>query len=84
MVLSSSSSLIWLSWAPVMAWSSCSRIPSCLAMATAVSRWSPVIITARMPAVLHSAMAAFTSGRMGSIMPASPRKVRSCSRAAGD
>ena len=52
-------------------------------MATAVSMWSPVIMTGRMPASLASAMAGATSGRSGSIMPERPTKTRSCSSASG-
>ena len=58
-------------------------MPSWRAMATAVSWWSPVIITGRMPAWRHWSMAAFTSGRTGSIMPARPMKHRACSRSRG-
>ena len=68
---------------PVMAWSALSIMPSSLPMATAVSLWSPVIITGRIPAARHSATAAFTSGRTGSIMPARPMKHSSCSRSSG-
>ena len=35
---------------PVIAWSPSRKMSSSLAMATAVSLWSPVIITGRMPA----------------------------------
>ena len=69
--------------APVMAWLASVMMPSSLAMATAVSLWSPVIMTGRMPASRHSTMAGLTSGRTGSIMPVRPRKHRSCSRKAG-
>ena len=41
-------------------------------MAAAVSLWSPVIITGRMPAARQRAMAAAASGRTGSIMPTRP------------
>ena len=58
-------------------------IPSSKAMATAVSLWSPVIITGLMPARLHSSIAAFTSGRTGSIIPASPMKTRFFSSSEG-
>ena len=46
-------------------------------MATAVSLWSPVIITGRTPAAAHRSTAARTSGRGGSIMPMSPTKISS-------
>ncbi len=46
-------------------------------MATAVFLWSPVIMTVRIPARLHSATAALTSSRGGSIMAISPEKTRS-------
>ena len=58
-------------------------MPSSLAMATAVSLWSPVIITGRMPAARHWATASFTSGRTGSIIPARPMKHNCCSSACG-
>ena len=81
--LASSSSLRLSRALPVTACEGSSNIPNSLAMATAVSLWSPVIITGRMPAVRHCWMAAFTSGRTGSIMPARPTKHRSCSRYSG-
>ena len=59
-------------------------MPRFLAMATAVSMWSPVIMTVRMPAAWASSMAAATSGRSGSIMPDRPQNVRSCSRASAE
>ena len=83
MFLSSSSSDISFRSAPVMASSALWMMPSSVAMATAVSLWSPVIITGRMPALRHSTMASLTSGRTGSIMPVRPMKHRSCSRKAG-
>ena len=55
-------------------------MPSSRAMATAVSLWSPVIITGRMPAAKHCSTAPRTSGRGGSIMPMSPAKVSPRSR----
>ena len=72
------------SWLPVTASEASFRMPSSLAMATAVSMWSPVIMMGRMPAPRHSSMAAFTSGRTGSIMPVRPTKQSSCSRASGE
>ncbi len=63
-----------------MASDSSSIIPSCFAIATAVSLWSPVIIIGLIPADLHSSIAGFTSGRTGSIIPVKPTKHNSCSR----
>src|SRR2546428_710852 len=57
-----------------------SRIPISRATAIAVSLWSPVIITTRMPAFLQRRIASIASDRGASIMPASPRNVRSTSR----
>ena len=48
-------------------------------MASAVSGWSPVIITGRMPAVRQVATASRTSARGGSMMPTSPSSVMSSS-----
>ena len=56
---------------------SSSTMPSFCAIAIAVSGWSPVIITTRMPASLHSSIAPFTSSRGGSISPIRPRNTRS-------
>ena len=74
---SSSSSLMAANSAPVMArpW-----IPSSAAIAPAVVAWSPVIIRTRIPASLHSAMAALASERGGSTIPAMANKVRSVTR----
>lgn len=49
-------------------------MPSSRAMASPVSLWSPVTITGRMPARRHSATAAFTSSRGGSIWPTRPSR----------
>mmetsp|Transcript_88767 Transcript_88767/g.287429 ORF Transcript_88767/g.287429 Transcript_88767/m.287429 type:complete len:263 (+) Transcript_88767:978-1766(+) len=57
------------------------RMPHCLAMATAVARWSPVTMTMATPARRHCSIAGGTSGRMGSWMPTRPRKVRPVSTA---
>ncbi len=84
MFLENSSSLMRSSSAPVIAWERSATMPSSFAMATAVSMWSPVIITTFMPAAWASATARPTSGRTGSIMPQSPRKVMSCSSASGE
>mmetsp|Transcript_7800 Transcript_7800/g.18223 ORF Transcript_7800/g.18223 Transcript_7800/m.18223 type:complete len:253 (-) Transcript_7800:771-1529(-) len=60
--------------------SSASRMPISRAIASAVGLVSPVIITTRMPAVAHEAMAGFTSGLAGSLMPQRPTKTISRSR----
>ena len=62
-----------------MASDSFSIMPSSFAIATAVSLWSPVIITVRIPASLHSSIAGLTSGRTGSIIPVKPTKHKSFS-----
>src|SRR5690606_9035533 len=54
------------SWVPVRARASLLAMPRSEAMRTAVLGWSPVIMITRIPAVLASAMAAFTSSRGGS------------------
>jgi hypothetical protein len=46
-------------------------IPTRRAITSAVSGWSPVIITGRMPADRHMATDSAASGRGGSIMPRS-------------
>ena len=65
--------------APLMHWVPSSAIPSRLAMARAVSLWSPVIITVRTWALLNMATAWAASGRGGSAMAARPRKTMSSS-----
>ena len=50
-------------------------------MARPVSLWSPVTMTGRMPAARHSATAALTSSRGGSIWPISPSSVARPARA---
>ncbi len=52
-------------------------MPVSRATATAVSRWSPVIITGVIPTLRQTATAATASGRGGSIIPARPRKTMS-------
>ncbi len=81
--LSSSASVSVSSVAPVMALSESSRMPRALAMAEAVTIWSPVIMTGLMPALRQVATAALASGRGGSIMPSRPKKVRLCSNPSG-
>src|SRR5207245_3420433 len=76
----SSSSDIFSSSPPVRARSPSPRIPISRATAIAVSLWSPVIITTRIPAFLQRRIASIASDRGASIIPASPRKVRSVSR----
>ena len=61
-----SSSLMAANSAPVSARPS---MPSWLAMAWAVTAWSPVIIRTRMPADFAFAIASLASGRAGSTMP---------------
>ena len=73
----SSSSLMAANSAPVMARPS---IPSSFPIAAAVVAWSPVIMRTRMPALLHSAIAAFASGLGGSTMPTIASSVRSWTR----
>ena len=46
-------------------------------MCRAVNGWSPVIITGRIPAVLHTRTASWTSGRGGSIIPTRPTRISS-------
>ena len=50
-------------------------MPSSRAIARAVSGWSPVIITIRIPARRHLATASRASARGGSCRPIKPRKV---------
>ena len=54
-------------------------MPNSCAIAFAVKTWSPVIITALIPAFLHTATACFTSGLGGSIIPIIPANVNSFS-----
>ena len=65
--------------APTIASHSSEMIPRSLAIATAVSLWSPVIITGLIPASRHSSIAAYTSGLQGSIIPVRPMNIRSFS-----
>ena len=67
--------------APVSACAVSSIIPMRRAMAMAVTLWSPVIITGRIPACLALATAERDSGLGGSIMAIRPRKIRSSSSA---
>ena len=83
-LLRSSSSDMSSSSEPSMASAELSIIPRSFPMATAVSSWSPVIMIGLMPAVRHSATASLTSGLIGSIMPVSPTKISSCSRASAE
>ena len=50
-------------------------IPSCFAMANAVSTWSPVIMIVSTDASRNVRTASFASGRAGSIIPVRPRNV---------
>ena len=76
----SSSSLIFSISSPVIAWSSVLQIFMDLAIANAVFLWSPVIITGCIPASLHFNTASLTSTLGGSILPATPIKIRSFSK----
>ena len=67
------------SWSPVSALPSLSMMPRSEAMRAAVNGWSPVIITARMPARCASATESRTSVRGGSMMPTMPFQMRSVS-----
>ena len=67
------------SWGPVTVHSPGPKIPAFLAMDAAVSGWSPVIITGRIPASFAVATAALVSGRRGSVIAAIPIKVSPCS-----
>ena len=69
----SSSSLMASSAAPVTTCPALLTSPSVRPMAAAVSGWSPVIITVRMPADRQARTAPGTWGRTGSSMPTSPR-----------
>ena len=69
--------------APVSAMAPSSQRPSSFAMATAVSLWSPVIITARTCASAQRRTASFTPSRGGSIIPTRPRKVSRLSMSEG-
>ena len=74
-LLSSSSSDILLSSCPVTATSPSLYIPICLAMAVAVTLWSPVIITGFIPAPIAVATASTASSLGGSIIATSPVNV---------
>ena len=75
----SSSSLMDSMTAPSTASVPGVRMPISLAMAEAVTLWSPVIMMGRMPAAMHSLTAALDSSRGGSIMAMRPRNWRSFS-----
>ena len=72
---SNCSSEILFSSAPVIAISFFLSIPKSFAIATAVTIWSPVIITVFIPAFLHVAIAAFTPSLGGSTIPINPTKL---------
>ena len=78
---SAASSGSWSSWSPVRALPSLAMMPRSEAMRAAVSGWSPVIITVRMPARWASVTESRTSVRGGSIMPTMPFQMRSVSMA---
>jgi hypothetical protein len=83
MALSSWSSDIALNSAPVIAFPG---MPSSLAIAAAVTAWSPVIIRTCMPARCAVAIAAFAADRGGSTIPARASTVRpsSCGSRSAD
>ena len=72
----SSSSLIFSISAPSQASDKSCNIPTLFAIAAAVILWSPVIITGRIPAFIHSATAAFDSSLGGSIIAIRPRNTK--------
>ena len=72
----SSASLIFSISAPSQASDKSCKIPILLAIAAAVILWSPVIMTGRIPAFIHSATASLDSTLGGSIMAISPRNIR--------
>jgi len=73
----SSLSVSFASSAPVMTPSQpWPQSPICLPMAAAVRAWSPVIILTVMPAWWQVRTASIASGRVGSIMPCKPKRVR--------
>ena len=67
---------------PVMHSSARDASPSCLPMANAVPAWSPVIITVFTPARRKVSTASSASGRIGSFIPTTPKKVRFLSASA--
>ncbi len=75
----SSSSLILARSVPVTTRSPAVHKSSSFAMATAVMGWSPVIMTMRTPASLHTRMAPFTELRGGSFMATMPSSVSASS-----
>ena len=75
----SCSSLIASNSVPLTARSPGSKMPIFSAIAMAVTLWSPVIITGRMPARRAVNTAGRDSGRGGSIIAAMPRKTKPCS-----
>ena len=71
-----SSSLIFSISAPSQASDKSCNMPTLLAIAAAVILWSPVIITGRIPAFIHSITAVFDSSLGGSIIAIKPRNTR--------
>ena len=69
----SCSSFIFSISAPSQASDRSYKIPILFAIAAAVILWSPVIMTGRIPAFIHSATAAFDSSLGGSIIAIRPR-----------
>ena len=70
------SSLIFSISVPSQASDKSCKIPILFAIAAAVILWSPVIITGRIPAFMHSSTAAFDSSLGGSIMAINPRNTK--------
>jgi hypothetical protein len=71
------SSESWFNSAPARTASPAEAMPISRAMARAVSGWSPVIITTRMPAARHWATAALAWARGGSYIPVRPTNTSS-------
>mmetsp|Transcript_401 Transcript_401/g.1095 ORF Transcript_401/g.1095 Transcript_401/m.1095 type:complete len:253 (+) Transcript_401:914-1672(+) len=67
---SSSAGVKFLKSSPIIEIPPSIKIPACLAMATAVSRLSPVTMRTKIPARWHVATASTTSDRRGSMIPA--------------
>ena len=79
MFFSNSWSDIFSSSSPATAKSPFLKIPSSFAIALAVCRWSPVIITVFIPAFLQVLTASFTPSLGGSIIPINPTNIKSFS-----
>ena len=75
MFLASSSSVISAISSPLMAWMSSLSIPIFLAIALAVTMWSPVIITVFIPPFLQSLTREILSSCGGSLNAISPANI---------